>query len=278
MLNTNEIAVLADCSSWTVRQRLNVFGIAIRSKSEAFKLNYIKNPERTEEARSRMVERYEDPEERKKIGRATKRRYEDPEERRKHSAVMKKCFSNIEYRRFKIKQLSDYNKSFIGRKRRSELTKEYWKNPKHRKTLSERSKKMWEDDGYRERMVLLLSESATRQWECDRYKEAHSGENHFNWKGGISIEPYTIEFSEEFKEHIRILADRRCFLCGGVSTNGNRLDVHHIDYGKKHTIIENCVPLCNVCHISTNYNREEWEIILSCLWMDFLFSSRKIGI
>ncbi len=88
-------------------------------------------------------------------------------------------------------------------------------------------------------------------------------ENHPNWLGGISFEPYDQNWDEEFKEKIRERDNRRCINCGMEEIfdiiNGQRLCIHHIDYNKKNSILKNCVSLCNSCHCKTNYKRKFWQ-------------------
>lgn len=90
------------------------------------------------------------------------------------------------------------------------------------------------------------------------------GENHPNWQGGISFEPYCHKFNEEFKEYIRDKFERICFICSKTEAkNGRRLSVHHVNYNKKCGCDddETCqfVPLCISCNVKANTNREEWE-------------------
>ena len=79
-------------------------------------------------------------------------------------------------------------------------------------------------------------------------------ENHPNWLGGISFEPYDSNWDNKFKTSIRLRDNYKCNRCGRY---GNT--VHHIDYNKKNSTAENCITLCNSCHVKTNYNRPIWE-------------------
>lgn len=80
----------------------------------------------------------------------------------------------------------------------------------------------------------------------------NSGENHPNWQGGISFEPYCPKFNNHIREDIREKYGRVCFLCGKTEQdNGSKLSVHHTDHNKE----QGCngyewklVPLCKSCH------------------------------
>lgn len=79
------------------------------------------------------------------------------------------------------------------------------------------------------------------------------GDKHPNWRGGISFEPYGIEFNEILKEKIRE-RDKICQLCGNKKSES----VHHMDYNKRNNQEDNLILLCRSCHTKTNYNREWW--------------------
>jgi len=90
------------------------------------------------------------------------------------------------------------------------------------------------------------------------------GENHPNWKGGVSFEPYCDKFNNAKKEEIRNLFNRKCMLCGKTEIeNKRKLSIHHIDYSK----LQGCegkpwnlVPLCTNCHGKTSSgDRTYWE-------------------
>ena len=93
--------------------------------------------------------------------------------------------------------------------------------------------------------------------------KAKTGEESPSWRGGISFEPYCIKFNNAYKEYIRELFERKCFLCGvSKAPNGRKLDVHHVNYNKDCGCDNTkciCVPLCRSCHSKTNGNREYWQ-------------------
>lgn len=90
------------------------------------------------------------------------------------------------------------------------------------------------------------------------------GEEHPNWLGGKSFEPYTIDFNRSFKEAIRKRDNYSCLLCNLFEDDSlklyNRvLVIHHIDYNKKNTFPQNCCTLCIRCNILINKDREIWK-------------------
>ena len=94
-----------------------------------------------------------------------------------------------------------------------------------------------------------------------------AGDKHPNWKGGITNAPYCEKFNDSFKEKIRNLFNRLCFLCGmDEEENGQKLSVHHTNYDKDCLCNSNCefVPLCTKCHGKTNYQRQYWEDLIMC--------------
>lgn len=100
-----------------------------------------------------------------------------------------------------------------------------------------------------------------------KMNKARSGKNHYNWKGGISFEPYCMKFNDKIKEEIRNGYGRLCLLCGkDEEENGMKLDVHHVDYNKQQGCDgqEWClVPLCKSCHTKTSMNRKTYGKILN---------------
>ena len=95
-----------------------------------------------------------------------------------------------------------------------------------------------------------------RCWKCYK-KWIKNPQNHHNWKGGISFEPYPTEWTEDLKESIRKRDNYVCQLCGNKSTK-RELCVHHIDYDKNNLDPKNLISLCIFCHAKTNWNRRKW--------------------
>jgi hypothetical protein len=100
--------------------------------------------------------------------------------------------------------------------------------------------------------------------------KGHGGDKSPNWLGGISFEPYCIKFNDTYRNHIRNLFGNECFLCGkSAEDNGRALGVHHVNYNKNCGCDGEkciCVPLCQSCHMGTNFDRDYWQ----CLIMEML--------
>ena len=85
-----------------------------------------------------------------------------------------------------------------------------------------------------------------------------------NWQGGITKNPYSLEFTEELKEQIRKRDNYECQNCGMTEeehliVRGRILDVHHIDYDKMNCEENNLISLCNQCNLRANFNRDYWQ-------------------
>lgn len=78
---------------------------------------------------------------------------------------------------------------------------------------------------------------------------------------------YPPEFNDEFKKYIRTRDKYVCALC----QLRLRLDVHHIDYNRYHTVKSNCISVCRECHQqihrSSPQRKLKYQRILSQLAM-----------
>lgn len=111
-----------------------------------------------------------------------------------------------------------------------------------------------------------LSPAIKRKISINRRGKA-TGESNPNWQGGKSFKPYCAAFTRRLRENIRDAFGRKCFMCG-ISENGEKLSVHHVDYNKG----QGCgrrwslVPLCRTCHMKTTNNRHYYFNLLSNYW------------
>lgn len=91
--------------------------------------------------------------------------------------------------------------------------------------------------------------------------KAHTGKKSHLWRGGISFEPYSDDFTRQLKETIRLRDGYRCQLCGAPEIENNaKLSIHHINYDKKDCRPYNLISLCKKCHIKVNFHRAKWTI------------------
>lgn len=93
---------------------------------------------------------------------------------------------------------------------------------------------------------------------------AIKGEKHWNWKGGIEYQKYSINWTENLKRVIRERDHYICQICNNLQLN-ETFNVHHIDYNKNNCNPNNLITLCRKCHMKTNINREYWKLYLTNL-------------
>ena len=99
----------------------------------------------------------------------------------------------------------------------------------------------------------------TKRKMSEAHKGKHIREKNCNWKGGISFEPYPLDWTDDLRESIRKRDNFICQLCGIHQDELNRkLHIHHIDYLKDNLDPQNLISLCNNCHQKTNFNRSYW--------------------
>jgi hypothetical protein len=145
--------------------------------------------------------------------------------------------------------------SFLGKKHSNE-TKEKMRKPKSeegRRNIKEAKIKLWSGPK-REELIKKNSEA---------HKGLNLREKNPAWLGGISFEPYNLNFNNEFKNLVK-LRDNFCCINCGISEQkqmiilGRKLTIHHIDYIKKNTYLQNCCTLCLSCNSKANKNRNQW--------------------
>ncbi len=134
--------------------------------------------------------------------------------------------------------------------------------PEQRQKQSESMKKF-----YQEHPEALLLHS-----------ECRIGEKNYNWKGGISFEPYCPKFNQDLKERVRAFFDYECITCGKTTEeNGKALSVHHVEYDKSACCDGEPVhfaAMCHRCHSKTNFDRERWEAMMHRI-IDEIYDGRS---
>lgn len=145
-------------------------------------------------------------------------------------------------------------------------------SPETIELISRKNKEKWQDPEYRKRCTANRPDQSGSnnpffgKKHSDKTKqiisENNSGEKNYNWKGGISKEPYCFEFTKGLKEQIKERDDYQCQNPDCWKTN-NKLVVHHIDYNKKNCSADNLITLCRSCNSRVNDNRNYWKNIFS---------------
>lgn len=192
--------------------------------------------------------RFEDPNEREKTSKANKKRYENPLERKKLSEAQIKRFEDP-----------------LERSKLSKAQKKRWSNPLEHEKASESHKTQWENIDIREKTSKANKKRWASQKEREKQSARMSGENHYNWQGGISFGKYCPKFDDEKKQYIRDKYNNCDYISGihkDVCNRGRNLDVHHVDYNK----LQGCddhewrlIPLSQINHMRTNHNRMFWN-------------------
>lgn len=98
----------------------------------------------------------------------------------------------------------------------------------------------------------------TKDSTKEKLSNASRGEKSYLWKGGISIAPYSVDWTKTLKRSIRERDKYICRLCGKPQGDISH-DVHHIDYDKINCSPKNLITLCKKCHVTTNHNRDYWK-------------------
>jgi len=123
---------------------------------------------------------------------------------------------------------------------------EYFEDPKNR----EKQREAQNRPEVKARQIRIHKEL----WQDPEYRKKWSGENSFSWRGGISFEPYSVDWTETLRRSIR---ERDHYICQLCSKYGNT--VHHIDYDKKNCNPTNLITLCGGCNSKVNSSREYWS-------------------
>lgn len=157
------------------------------------------------------------------------------------------------------KKLTGRKQSVETKTKRGESLKKAWKNRLDYKGLIERTcqvcNKLFRVPHY----VVDKGIGKYCSNKCNYISKNSSGKNHPNWLGGLSFEPYGIEFNNKLKQQIRDRDKHTCQECGFNEEKLDRkLSIHHIDYNKKNNNQNNLISLCRSCHMQTNFKREDW--------------------
>ena len=203
--------------------------------------------------------KYEKKRRREKSGIYCSRKCRDESHRRPESWGIKSCIKCGK----KFKAWVYFNQKYCSRK----CSGKEWKDRVTKTCVG--CGKQYEITKAREKTTRFCSHKCLNNWLSSdketKRKMAQSlrrrfenKENHPNWQGGISFEPYSPEFNNKLKTQIRKRDDNQCQVCG-TRQNGRKFPVHHIDYDKKNNNSLNLISLCDFHHLLTNGDRDKWQ-------------------
>jgi hypothetical protein len=276
-----------------------------KAASERVTKYYKDNPEAREKDRQGQIKRFEDPEQRRLSG-LSHIGWKPSDETRKHMSESHMGDKNANYGKHPsedtIKKIS------VG-------VSKYFEDPKHREESSIAAKERMKDQSIRDKIsksligkhpseetrikhsILMIGNTYSKgktpsKETCKKLSVANSGENHYNWKGGISYLPYCPKFNKPLKQNVRNFFGDKCVLCERTKEENNNKDlaVHHV-FTEKMACCENkieemesirkrlpigvarfgddkfseeeimyirmMVPLCTKCHGKQNNNSEK---------------------
>ena len=107
---------------------------------------------------------------------------------------------------------------------------------------------------YKTRVDIFTRGHKCRKCYYESISLLRSGENHYNWQGGKTFEPYCIDWTKEYKDYIKERDGYKC-LNPCCKNNSKNLICHHINYNKKDCDPFNVITLCNSCNVEANFNR-----------------------
>lgn len=148
---------------------------------------------------------------------------------------------------------------------RTKFLQELKDNPLVKEKHARSLKDYYKDPANYNKRVEIIRKCCQTPEAIQKRRDAISGPNHYNWRGGVSFEPYSSEFNEHLRESIRIRDNRTCAICG-IKEDGLKLDVHHINYDKHDLRPLNLISLCHRCHTKTMHRRYMWHALLASHW------------
>lgn len=107
----------------------------------------------------------------------------------------------------------------------------------------------------------LVRNGTTKSCGClkkdSRFSEQRSGEDHPNWKGGVTSQRERDMQSSEYKAWRKSVFLRDCYCCKSCSCIGGTLVAHHIlpyrDFPDIRTELSNGITLCRGCHCEFHF-------------------------
>lgn len=119
-----------------------------------------------------------------------------------------------------------------------------------------------------------------KEWTEKRVASLPRGENHWNWKGGITPATEKVRKSRKHTDWsllVRNTWNNECQICGATNT---KLDANHIikfsEDPEKRFELENGIALCRPCHKKlVNHHEDEWRSYFNFCWENKNFNQIK---
>lgn len=155
-----------------------------------------------------------------------------------------------------------YKRKPISEERKKELYSDDWKK---KQADAHKGQKPWNTGKKRPKFNENWLEKIKKNLTPNRgvKRPEISGDKNWAWKGGISKDPYPIEFNKPLKLKIRTRDNFTCCLCFRTEREEleelNRvLCVNHIDFNKSNCDESNLNTLCIRCNVKINRDRDYW--------------------
>jgi len=152
-----------------------------------------------------------------------------------------------------IEQHEEQKKSLIGQKFGKLFVKEYYLGSKNNHLTYYLCDC---DCGNKDIKVFRGNLLRGSSLSCGCLRHENSGENHYNWKGGITPEVMKIRNSKSYKEWRTAVFERDDYTCQCCGQRGGKLTAHHIysfsSNEDRRLDINNGITLCENCHSISN--------------------------
>lgn len=240
----------------------------------------IKREEAIQKYRDAALQRFADPENRKrfaeqqkhilslqstreKMAKSAKARWDSPIERERRSEISKSIMSRKEIRDKISKSVTEAWKDPILKQKLCDAAKRKSNRPEYIAKFTE-----WARTRAKDKKVLKeMSERTKKQMQNEMIKGKliESIVGGF-WYGNVRYwgdELYCEKWTPELRERVRAMFGYICVECKIPQTKITALlSVHHVYYNKKmccDTTPRALVPLCKVCHSKTQSNKKYWS-------------------